>query len=138
MRILALDVGDRRTGVAISDLTGIIALPLPAVIHQQALDRLQAVIQLVDENNADEIVIGMPVSLSGQKGKQAKWVDRFVQQLREVLSVRVTTLDERYTTVEAENILKQAGFKPSKDRAKTDSVAAAILLQAYLDSKKFV
>jgi len=136
LRVLGLDIGDRRTGVALSDETGLLASSLPALVSDGSTDMLQSIINLVNETGASEIVVGMPISLSGDRGKQAKKVDGILSILRDQITIPIKTFDERYTTKDAERILKLIGAKPSRNRGRTDSVAAAIILQAYLDSKK--
>ena len=136
MRVLGLDIGDRRTGVALSDETGLLASSLPALVSDGSTDMIQSIINLVNETGASEVVVGMPISFSGERGKQAKQVDGLLSILRDQITIPIKTLDERYTTKDAERILKLIGAKPSRNRARTDSVAAAIILQAYLDSKK--
>ena len=136
MRILALDGGQKRTGVAVSDPTGLLASPLAAITSKAASERVESVLTLSAEQAVGEIVVGMPVSLSGRKGPQAEWVAGFVRELSARSAVPVKTFDERYTSVEAKRLLRQAGVQPSREKARVDSAAAAVLLQAYLDSKK--
>ena len=131
-----MDVGRKRTGVAVSDPTGLLASPLAAITAEAASERVQSVLTLSAEQEVGEIVVGMPLSLSGRKGPQAEWVARFVKELSARSAVPVTTFDERYTSVDAKRLLREAGVKPSREKARVDSAAAAVLLQAYLDSKR--
>ena len=134
MRVLALDVGDRRTGVAISDATALIATPL-TTIHAGGEDELaEAVLALIAEHGVEEIVVGMPLTLSGQMGPQAKRTGHFVRHLKRLTSLPIKTVDERLSTVEATRRLREAGGGRKRRREGIDAAAAAVVLQAYLDS----
>jgi len=132
---MALDVGRARVGVAMSDPTELLASPLTTVALPES-ERVDALLRLAEEHAAGEIVVGMPLSLSGRRGAQAQEVARFVEALAAVSSVPVTTFDERYSTVEASRLLRQAGAEPSRDRPRLDAAAAAVILQSYLDSRR--
>ena len=136
MRVLALDYGSKRTGVALSDPTGTLASPLTTVTGGTDDQIIEAVVRLAAEHDASEIVVGMPLSMSGAVGRQAAEVTRFLEALSERCEIPVKTLDERLSTVQAERLLRDSGVKPSKDRPRVDAVAAAVVLQAYLDSQK--
>ncbi len=134
MSILALDVGDSRIGVAMSE--GFLAAPLTTIhCRNEAVD-VREVLRLAEEYGAEEIVVGMPLSLSGQVGPQAKRVARFAEALAEQTSLPIVSVDERYSTVEAERLLRQAGVRPSEEKARVDAAAAAVILQSYLDSRR--
>ncbi len=135
MRVLSLDVGDKRIGVAISDPLGVTATPLTAIHSTGTQYDIEAVLRLAEENEATEIVVGLPISLSGHIGPQAKRVQRFIRKLSEVSPIPVSAQDERYSSVESERLLRASGAEPSKNRARVDATAAAIILQAYLDSR---
>ena len=123
MRVLALDYGAARTGVAISDATGTIAQPL-GVVERAATERgIAEVRALVDEHGAESVVVGMPLTLRGERGAQADETEAFVEALRSVLDVPVETYDERFTTA----IAARAG-----GAADEDARAAAHLLESYL------
>ena len=136
MRALALDVGDRRIGVALSDPTGLIATPLTTITRRGEAEDVDAVLALVSEHEAGEIVVGLPLSLSGHAGPQARRVSHLARSLARKAAVPVETIDERYSTVEAEKRLREAGRRPSRDRARVDAAAAAVILQAHLDSRR--
>ena len=136
MRVLALDVGEKRIGVALSDPDGILASPHSTITSTSEADDIDAVLRLAVGNGAEEIVVGLPVSLSGKIGPQARVVRRFAEILSGRASVPVTTVDERYSTVEAERLIREAGGQPSRDRGSVDAAAAAVVLQSYLDSRK--
>ena len=124
MRVLALDYGAARTGVAVSDATGTIARPLGVVERAASEHGLAEVRELVLEHQADRIVVGMPVTLRGERGAQALETDTFVEALRGVVGVPVETYDERFTTTLA---AREGGA------AAEDARAAAHLLESYLE-----
>ena len=134
MRVLALDIGDKRIGVAVSDPVGLIATPLTTITRRGDLDGIEQVLRLADEQEAGQIIAGIPLSLSGKSGPQADRVAAFVQKLTDATTLPIKTVDERYSTVEAERLLREIGVKPSRDRARVDAAAAAVILQSYLDS----
>jgi putative Holliday junction resolvase len=124
VRVLALDYGAARTGVAVSDATGTIARPLGVVERAAGKHGLAEVRDLVLEHEADRVVVGMPVTLRGEHGAQALETDAFVEALRGVVSVPVETYDERFTTALA---AREGGASAE------DARAAAHLLQSYLE-----
>lgn len=136
MKIMALDVGRSRIGVAFSDPDQTLALPHAAIDRASETDAVTAVLDLAEENGVQEIVVGLPLSLSGEAGPQAREVTGFARSLSARAEVPVTTMDERYSTVEAERLIRQAGQQPSRNRAGVDAMAAAIILQSYLDSRR--
>ena len=134
MKILGLDLGRRRVGVAVSDPGGVVAHPLDQleVTGHRAL--LEAVARLVADQGVGRVVVGMPLLADGRRGQQARWTDQVVAALRQALAVPVTVWDERYSTSEAEESLRQGGLGPRQRKARRDKVAATLMLQAYLDS----
>lgn len=135
MRALALDVGDARIGLAISDPTGMICLPIEALVRSDESDDLAAVIETATREEAEAIVVGLPLSLDGSEGPAARKMRRFTSALRKSADIPVESYDERFTTTEAEARLRAAGFEPSKDRARLDSMAAVIILESYLTAR---
>ena len=134
MRVLGLDVGERRIGVANSDPTGTIVTLLSA-IQRSSLDAdLRAVVDVAEKQQAAVIVVGLPISLSGRAGPQARLVRQFIQALTQQSPVPVHAQDERFSTVEAERLLREAGHQPSREKGLRDSAAASVILQGYLDS----
>jgi putative holliday junction resolvase len=125
VKVLALDYGEARTGVAVSDATGTIARPLAVVERAASPDGIDALRAIVDEHEVECVVVGMPLTLRGQQGTQASETTRFVELLRGVVDVPVETLDERFTTAIA------ARVGGSSDE---DARAAAHLLESYLRS----
>ncbi len=137
MRVLALDVGQRRIGVAVSDPSGMLARPLTVVRRVRQVQDLQAIVALQQREGAERVLVGLPLTLSGEVGPQAEWTLRFVDALKAALGdVPVETWDERYTTVDASTSLRAQGVKAKDQRSTIDMVAAAVLLQSYLDQRK--
>ena len=136
MRVLALDVGARRVGLAISDPTGLLASPLGAV--ERGPSDVQDIIRVADDNGATSIVVGMPLTLAGESGAQAAKVRQFIRELRSATDIPVVTVDERLSTVQAKRLLTdmRGGRGKSRDRGHIDASAAAVILQAYLDSHR--
>ena len=132
MRALALDVGDARIGLAISDPGGVVCLPVEALVRSEELDDIAAVLKLAEREGVETIVVGLPLSLDGTHGPAARKMRRFTSALRRSTDIPVESWDERFTTAEAEGRLRQAGFEPSKDRARLDSMAAVIILESFL------
>jgi putative Holliday junction resolvase len=136
VRVLALDVGDRRIGLALSDPTGLIARPL-AVVHRTAERKDHAIIaQLIAEHSVDIVVIGLPKTLQGEVGYQAQRVLRFGERLSAAVSVPVVYWDERHSTVDAERIVRSRARSRGRPSVPVDDVAAAVILQFYLDSHR--
>ena len=134
MRILAIDHGSKRIGIALSDEMKVIAQPLefiPAEPFAQFLERLK---HLITDKQVELIVVGMPRNMDGSYGPAALTVQQFVGVLRSAVTVAVQTWDERLTTAQANRILIEADVSRSKRREKVDKTAAALLLQSYLDS----
>jgi putative holliday junction resolvase len=122
--VLALDYGAARTGVAVSDPTGTIALPLEVVEQAATPAGLQRIVEIVRERDAERVVVGLPLTLRGEHGEQARKTDAFVALLREALDVPVETYDERFTTALAAR---------ASGGAAEDARAAAHLLESYLE-----
>ena len=134
MKILGLDIGEKRIGVAISDELGYTAQGLQ-VLNRKGLDDDLAVIQeLVMAAEVSEVVVGLPKNMDGSLGEGAQNVLSFTRKMEELLSVPVTLWDERLTTSEATRVLLQADLSRNKRRKVVDKVAATLILQGYLDS----
>ena len=135
-RVMALDVGERRIGVAVSDPTRTLAAPLTTLRAQPRDHVLQRIAQLTREHEIVELVVGLPLTLSGEVGPQAKSVYGFIETLQAAVSLPIHTFDERLTSVEAERIMVELGLKPEQRRARIDEVAASIILQDFLDANR--
>jgi putative Holliday junction resolvase len=131
-RVLGLDLGDVRIGVAISDPDRRLAVPF-GTVHTGAPADLKAIAELVREHEVTLIVVGHPLMLSGRAETRARHAEEFVAALRQVLSVPVELHDERLSTVEADKALREAGAGSRDRRAAVDRSAAAVVLQSYLD-----
>jgi putative holliday junction resolvase len=134
VRVLALDVGDKRTGVALSDGLGMIATPLTTIQASDEDELATAVVALIAEHGAGEVVVGMPLTLAGEMGSQAKRTGHFVRHLKGLTALPIKTVDERLSTVEATRRMRETGTRRKKVRENIDAAAAAVVLQAYLDS----
>jgi len=137
MRILALDVGDVRTGIAVSDELEIGAYPLATLKRLGSLKRdVAAVQQIVAEQEAEAVVVGIPTSLDGSEGPQAKKVRVFANALARAVAVPIIPWDESLTSVEAEERMIAMDFSREKRRAVRDQYAAVILLESYLEHRR--
>lgn len=136
-RLVGLDLGSRRIGVAVSDSDRIVASGLQAVDRSGSTERdHRAIAALVDEYGAAGVVVGIPLSMSGQAGEAARRTLAEVEALRGVLAVPVYTIDERLTTVEASRSLRTGGRSARRQRAIIDQTAAALLLQTWMDRQR--
>jgi len=135
MRILALDVGDKRIGVAISDPSQLLARSLKVIQRGSRQEDFAAVARLVEEYEVEKVVVGYPRSLDGTVGEQADKVERYAAGLAKAMDVPVLLWDERFSTVSAERLMREAGSRGKKKRERVDAVAAAVILQDYLDSR---
>ena len=137
MRVVGLDLGTARVGVAASDASGTIATPREVLQRtgDPAAD-MAAIVRAVEELEAELVVVGLPLSLDGTMGPAARAAAAEVEALRSALGVRVETYDERLTTVTADRSLKELRMKAPARRRVVDKVAAAVMLQAWLDRNK--
>ena len=134
MRILALDHGTKRIGVALSDEMKIIATPLEFIPAEPFAGVLARLTELIREKEVELILIGMPRNMDGSYGPAALKVQEFVAALKESVTVPIKTWDERLTSAQANRFLIGANVRRAKRKEKVDQTAAAILLQSYLDS----
>ena len=136
MRAIGIDLGEKRIGVAISDSSGNLATPYEVVLRTG--DRAQEHRQIraiVEEVEAEIVVVGLPLSLDGSEGKAAKAAREEAKAIGQIVSLPLEMHDERFTTVEAERLLKEQGLKAPERRKVVDKVAVAILLQAWMDGR---
>ena len=132
-RTLCLDVGERRVGVALSDAEGWLAAPLEVIVRRDAAHDFGRVAELARRHEVARVVVGLPRTLSGEIGPQAKRVQRWTARLQSHLAVPIVYWDERYSTAEAERRLAAI---PSRRRPPLDAAAAAVILQDYLDADR--
>jgi putative Holliday junction resolvase len=134
MRILGLDVGSKRIGIAISDELGWTAQGMKTVHRSKGESDLGKIRDIAREYEVEKIVVGLPTNMNGSLGPQAEMALGFVQGLREILDLPIITWDERLSTAEATKMLIRADLSRKKRKAKVDMTAAIIILQSYLDS----
>ena len=133
MRSLGLDIGDKRIGVALSDPEGILASPFTIISRTNDSADVGAIINIVNRQGVGQIVVGLPRSMDGSIGKQAEKVESLAQKLSSRTEVPVEFRDERLTTVSAKRLMQPVGRKKTRQQARDDAIAAAVILQAYLD-----
>ena len=132
MRIMGVDYGDARTGIAISDLLCSI-VGTTTVIHSRNPEKtVEAICELVGREGVGQIVVGLPKNMDGTEGVRAQLCKEFAQRLRDVTGLPVAMWDERRTTVEAHNILSQHNYHGKKRKDTVDAVAASLILEGYL------
>ena len=135
MRSLGLDIGDKRIGVALSDPEGILASPFTIISHRDERLDIEAIIDIVSQHQVKRIIVGLPRSMDGSIGKQAEKVKAFVQRLCSQVDVPVEFRDERLTTVSAERLMRTTNAPKTRRKARYDAIAAALILQGYLDEE---
>jgi putative holliday junction resolvase len=135
MRVLAIDHGTKRMGIALSDETATIAQPLEFIPAEPFTDFLARLKQLIVDKQVDQILVGMPRNMDGSYGPAALKVQEFVAVLKDTIAVPIKTWDERLTSAQANRMLIQAEVRRDKRKQRVDAAAAAILLQSYLDSR---
>ncbi|MBM3166491.1 MAG: Holliday junction resolvase RuvX [Chloroflexi bacterium] len=136
MRVLGLDIGDKRIGVAMSDPDEILASPLATIMRDSDDKAVATILDIIEKHRVQKIVVGLPYSMDGNLGAQANKVMTFVAMLSEHTDVNIETRDERLSTVAVERLLAAAGTRGKTARLRTDAAAAAFVLQGYLDSLK--
>jgi putative Holliday junction resolvase len=136
MRYLGLDIGDRWIGVAVSDPSGKLASPLTIIGRTQDAADLVAIGDIIERNDVGRIIIGLPRSLNGSLGRQAEKVQEFTCRLCQYTEVPVEFRDERLTTVSAKRLMRESSARKSKTKARDDAVAAALILQGFLDEDR--
>lgn len=137
MTILAIDYGDRRLGLALSDPSGIIATGLPTLERAgPSEDVVEPLRRLCTEHGVERIVVGLPINMDGSHGPRARLSLAFAQKLRDELDIAVDTWDERLTSVQAERAMLAADLSRKKRKQRRDRIAAQLLLQSYLDAAR--
>jgi len=136
IRILALDVGEKRIGLAVSDPLGLTAQGLEVMERRGPEQDLARLVEVAREWQVTEVVVGLPRHLDGRPGKQAPEILELARALEEALGVKVATWDERLTTREAERVLIQADLSRRRRRRVVDRLAAVLILQAYLERRR--
>lgn len=137
-RILGLDYGRRRIGVAVSDPLELTAQPVETWEGLSFAEVVERICTLVEKMNVERVVVGLPLTLKGERGSLAREVERFTAELCHSIRVPVTLWDERMTSVQAHRSLRKMGKKPSRKKERIDLIASIFLLQSYLDHQKVV
>jgi putative Holliday junction resolvase len=135
MKVIALDVGEKKIGIAISDALRITAQPRETLFRKNKKADLERIKDIVHEEGATKIVIGLPLNMNGTAGARAEAVYNFVEELKKELKVSVQVWDERLSTLQANRILLEADMSRRKRKKLDDRIAAQLILQSYLDSR---
>ncbi len=135
-RSLGLDIGDKRIGVALSDPEGILASPLTIINRSDDRLDIEAITNIISQHQVKQIVVGLPRSMNGSLGKQAEKVKAFTQRLCSHTEVPVEFRDERLSTVSAKRLMQEVNAKKTREKARYDAIAAALILQGYLDEAR--
>ncbi|MBL7158554.1 MAG: Holliday junction resolvase RuvX [Candidatus Omnitrophica bacterium] len=136
MKILGLDIGEKRIGIAISDALGIIAQGLETFYRENPPGIIEKLRKIVKEEGVSAIVVGLPLNMDGTEGPKAKEAINFANELKKEIELPVKLWDERLSTVEVERLMISAGASRAKRKKKIDKLAAQVILQGYLDSRK--
>ncbi len=134
-RVLALDLGEKRIGVAISDEGWMLARSLTVLKRRSRQQDFERISRIVGEQDVSLVVVGLPLLASGQEGDKAAWVRDYSDDLQKHLALPVQFWDESYTTVRAEASLRERGIRGKRRRMRVDAAAAAFILQSYLDAR---
>lgn len=132
-RILAIDYGARRIGIAVSDPLRVTAQSLPTIEVKSLQQIISALEAIINEKKVAEIVVGMPLNLKGETTAAAQKVEEFIQQLQQRFKLPVHCWDERWTSVAAQRTIREFGKSPSRHKEKVDQISALLILQSFLD-----
>jgi putative Holliday junction resolvase len=136
MRVLGIDYGDKRIGFALSDQLRIIASPLEVYYRKSLRQDLDYIKKLIQSNQVDTVVIGLPINMDGTLGERALKTQEFGEMLKSVIDIPIVYVDERWTSKESERILIESNIRREKRKVLVDKVAAQNILQRYLDMPK--
>ena len=137
MRIIGIDYGRKRIGLAVSDALGILVTPLSVITRKTEAQDLAEIKKIAEDKEAEKIVMGMPLNMDGTPGLLTDEINRFADKIRELLKLPVEFCDERLTTYEAEKFLiDQADMSREKRKGVKDKIAACLILQTYLEKNK--
>ena len=134
-RVIGIDLGTKRIGVAVTDALGVAAHPHTTIARHGGRRDLDAIAAVVRETGAERVVLGLPLSPEGEVGRAAKSAQTFAERLRAALSVPVELIDESFSTVEAEDVLLAADVSRARRREVVDKLAAAVILRRWLDAR---
>ena len=133
-RILGIDFGSVRIGLSLSDLTQTIAKPFDTIKYKNFDDLLSQLKIIIDDNQVNKLVIGIPLNMKGQNTKQTLKVKEFVSFLKQNISIEIRLIDERLSSIEAEKAMHAMNIKTGHNKGRIDKIAASVILQEYLDS----
>lgn len=136
MKIMAVDYGDARTGIAVCDRTEFLASPVGTIEERKFETLVSKVAYMAKQYEVGEIVVGLPLNMNGSKGPRAEKAELFANALNQATDIPVNMWDERSTTVSAHNILNETDVRGKKRKAVVDTVAATIILEAYLEFRR--
>jgi len=131
--LLGLDLGERRIGLSVSHGASMLVIPTGHLNRVKLKQDVERVVEMAEEREIEGFVVGLPYTLAGEVGIQAKRAQGFIRALRKRTSIPVYTVDETFTTFEAEGLMREAGQQPSRNRGAVDSAAAVLILQRFLD-----
>lgn len=135
MRILGIDFGDSRIGVAISDPLGWTAQGIDTITYKGDIaSPIKDIHELVKKYEVSKIIVGFPINMNGTIGERGRKTQKFIEMLSSVVGVEIVKWDERLTTVSSHRVIKESGRKPSRNKELVDKIAAVYILQSYLDS----
>ena len=134
MKILGLDYGEARIGVAVSDALGILANPLDTICEKDRALQLEKTAMVARQHVVEKIVVGNPKRMDGSLGHRAEYTEEFARDLSKLLNIPYVMWDERFSSTEAHRILESGGVSGKKRKTKVDKIAAVIILQGYLDA----
>ena len=135
MRILGIDLGEKRIGLAVSDPLGLTAQAVTTLVRDDDEHILSELARVIEDKDVTEIVLGLPKNMDGSLGTQAEWASEFAECLRERFGLPVHLIDERLTSARAERVMLQADMSRAKRRKRIDVMAAQFILQAFLDRR---
>lgn len=136
MRIMSVDYGDARTGIAVSDNSEFLATPVGTIKEYNAQKLAEKIRDIATERRADEIIVGLPVNMNGTEGVRAEKCREFAAMIEELVDCPVRMWDERSTTVTAHQILNEVNVRGKNRKAVVDTVAATVILESYLDYRR--
>lgn len=136
MKIMAVDYGDARTGLAVCDRTEFLASPIGTIEERNAQLLAMKVAHMAQQYEVGEIIVGLPLNMNGSRGPRAEKCEAFANMLNELTEIPVNMWDERSTTVSAHNILNETNVRGKKRKAVVDTVAATVILEAYLEYRR--
>ena len=134
--LLSLDLGNRRIGLGTGGTPGVPAVPIGHIERRTLKEDLARVLAMAEERGVSALVVGIPYSLPGDTGEQARLAQGFVRELRKRADIPVHTVDERFTSQEAEGLLRESGVQPSRRKGDVDAVAAVLILERYLSQSQ--